>query len=33
VFEADWLRTQLPNSDTDVQNNIRLAAGVVIRLR
>jgi hypothetical protein len=33
AFEADWLRTQLPNADTDVQNNIRLAAGVVIRLR
>jgi hypothetical protein len=32
VFEADWLRTQLPNADTDVQNSIRLAAGVVIRL-
>jgi hypothetical protein len=32
VFEADWLRTQLPNADTDVQNNIRLAAGVVMRL-
>ncbi len=27
VFQADWLRTQLPNADTDVQNNIRLAAG------
>jgi hypothetical protein len=32
VFEADWLRTQLPNADTDVQNSIRLAAGVGIRL-
>jgi hypothetical protein len=31
VFEADWLRTQLPNADTDVQNSIRLAAGLVIR--
>jgi hypothetical protein len=33
VFQVDWLRTQLPNADTDVQNNTRLAAGVVIRLR
>jgi len=29
AFEADWLRTELPNADTNVQNNIRLAAGVV----
>jgi len=33
VFEADWLRTELPNADTNVQNNIRLAAGVVVRFR
>lgn len=33
VFEADWLRTQLPNADTNVQNSIRLAAGVVVRFR
>jgi hypothetical protein len=33
AFEADWLRTQLPNADTNAQNNIRLAAGVVIRFR
>lgn len=33
VFEADWLRTTLPNADTNVQNNIRLAAGVVVRFR
>jgi hypothetical protein len=33
VFEADWLRTQLPNADTGVQNNIGLAAGVVIRFQ
>jgi hypothetical protein len=32
VFEADWLRTQLPNGTTDVQNNLRLGAGVVLRL-
>ncbi len=33
AFEADWLRTQLPNADTNVQNNMRLAAGVVVRFR
>ncbi|HTZ56553.1 MAG TPA: hypothetical protein VMB49_00580 [Acidobacteriaceae bacterium] len=33
VFEADWLRTQLPNADTNVQNSLRLAAGVVLRFR
>jgi hypothetical protein len=33
VFEADWLRTQLPNSTTSVQNNLRLGAGIVLRLR
>jgi hypothetical protein len=31
AFEADWLRTDLPNSDTNVQNNVRLTAGVVVR--
>jgi hypothetical protein len=29
AFEADWLRTQLPNADTGVQNNTRLSTGVV----
>jgi hypothetical protein len=33
VFEADWLRTDLPNADTNVQNNIRLAAGIVVRFQ
>jgi peptidoglycan-associated lipoprotein len=28
-FEADWVRTQLPNSTTNVQNNIRLGVGIV----
>jgi hypothetical protein len=28
AFEADWLRTQLPNATTNVQNNVRLGAGV-----
>ncbi len=31
AIEADWLRTQLPNSDTNVQNNLRLGAGIVVR--
>lgn len=29
AFEADWLRTELPNSTTGVQNNLRLGAGLV----
>jgi hypothetical protein len=33
VFEADWLRTQLPNADNNLQNNTRLGAGVVVRFR
>ena len=32
-FEADWLRTELPNSTTNVQNNLRLAGGFVFRFR
>lgn len=31
VFQADWVRTQFPNGTTNVQNNFRLAAGVVFR--
>lgn len=33
ILEADWLRTQMPNSTTNVQNNLRLGAGIVFRLR
>jgi hypothetical protein len=33
AFEADWLRTYLPNSTTNVQNNLRLGAGIVLRFR
>lgn len=33
AFEVNWLRTQLPNSTTGVQNNLIIAAGVVIRIR
>jgi hypothetical protein len=32
VFQADWLRTQFPNADTNVQNNFRVAAGIVFRI-
>ena len=31
AFEANWLRTQLPNATTNVQNNLDLGAGVVYR--
>ena len=33
VFQADWVRTQLPNGTTDVQNTLRLGAGVIFRLQ
>lgn len=32
VFQADWLRTEFPNANTNVQNNLRLAAGIVFRI-
>jgi len=31
AFEADWLRTQLPNGTTSVENNLRLGAGLVFK--
>jgi hypothetical protein len=31
VLQADWVRTQLPNGTTDVQNTLRLGAGIVFR--
>ena len=31
-IQAEWIRTQFPNGDTNVQNSVRLAAGVVLRL-
>lgn len=31
AFEADWMRTQLPNATTNVQNNLRMGAGFVLR--
>ena len=33
AFEANWLRTALPNSTTNVQNNLRLGVGIFFRLR
>jgi hypothetical protein len=31
TFEADWLRTHLPNSANNVQNNLRVGAAVILR--
>lgn len=31
LFRADWLRTQLPNGTTNVQNNLQLDTGIVFR--
>ncbi len=33
AFDADWLRTQLPNATTNVQNNLRLGIGMVYRIK
>lgn len=33
AVEVNWLRTQLPNSTTNVQNNLVLGAGLVFFLR
>jgi hypothetical protein len=30
LVEANWLRTQLPNSTTNVQNDLELGAGIVV---
>lgn len=32
AFEADWVRTELPNAGSNVQNNLQLGAGIVIRI-
>ncbi len=32
-IQADWVRTQFPNATTNVQNDLRLGAGVVLRIR
>ncbi len=31
AFEANWLRTQMPNATTNVQNSLHLGAGLVLR--
>ena len=31
LFHADWLRTQLPNGTTNLQNDLQLDAGIVFR--
>ena len=33
LFEADYLRTQLPNATNSAQNNLQLGAGIVLRFR
>jgi peptidoglycan-associated lipoprotein len=33
LIQADWIRTQFPNGATNVQNELRLSAGIVFRLR
>jgi len=33
AVDADWLRTQFPNSTTNSQNNLRVGAGVVLRFQ
>jgi hypothetical protein len=33
AFEANWVRTLLPNAGSNVQNNMRLGAGLVMRIR
>jgi opacity protein-like surface antigen len=32
AIQADWIRTQFPNGATNIQNTLRLGAGVVLRL-
>jgi hypothetical protein len=32
LLQASWLRTQLPNANTGVQNNLLLGTGIVFRL-
>ncbi|MEZ2346444.1 hypothetical protein [Terriglobus sp. RCC_193] len=33
AVQADWLRTQFPNAGTNVQNNLRISGGLVLRLQ
>ena len=30
IVQADWIRTQFPNSGSNVQNNLRLGAGIIL---
>ena len=32
IVEASWLRTQLPNGGSNLQNNLQLSSGIVLRL-
>lgn len=32
-IQVDWVRTQYPNGATNVQNDLRLSAGIVLRLQ
>lgn len=32
LIEADYVRTQLPNGSTNLQNDLKLSAGIVLRL-
>jgi hypothetical protein len=31
ALQASWIRTQLPNSTTNVQNHLTLGSGIVLR--
>jgi len=31
AFEADWLRTQLPNGSTGMQNSLHVGAGFIFK--
>jgi hypothetical protein len=31
LIDASWVRSRIPNSTTDTQNDLRLSAGVVFR--
>lgn len=33
AVQADWMRTQLPNSTTNVQNNFRIGAGLALHFK
>jgi hypothetical protein len=32
ALEVDWLRTQLPNTTGNAQNDLRIGAGIIVRL-